>query len=215
MKLYLYDHCPYCVRPRMLVGLKNLRVEEVTLLNDNEATPMSLIGKKVVPILIKENGVPMGESLDIVRYFDEKFGPKILKDEVRPEIKAWCEDVGSYYYRLLHPRCIQLGLPEFSTAGAIEYFVKKKSMKIGSFEQNLRNSAYYIEKLELDLARLAALIKTPTSLNDSLSYEDILVFPMLRNLTCVKGLRFPPKVKTYIENMAKATHIPLFYDKQL
>ncbi|POU69340.1 glutaredoxin, partial [Pantoea sp. PSNIH4] len=27
MKLYIYDHCPFCVKARMIFGLKNLPVE--------------------------------------------------------------------------------------------------------------------------------------------------------------------------------------------
>ena len=49
MKLYVYDHCPFCVRARMIFGLKNLPVELVVLANDDEATPIGLVGKKVVP----------------------------------------------------------------------------------------------------------------------------------------------------------------------
>ena len=55
MKLYVYDHCPFCVRARMIFGLKNLPVELVVLANDDEATPIGLVGKKVVPILVKED----------------------------------------------------------------------------------------------------------------------------------------------------------------
>lgn len=210
MKLYIYDHCPYCVRPRMIFGLKNVPVEEITLLNDDEATPIGLVGKKLVPILIKENGEPMGESLDIVRYIDNNYGNKILTDSVRPEIEEWTKKVGSYYYHLLHPRCIELGLDEFKTAGAIEYFVNKKSQKIGDFTENLANSAEYINKLNIDLAELNTLIKDKAALNGTLSMEDILVFPMLRNLTCVKGIEFPEKVKAYIDTMAKLTKINLY-----
>ena len=54
MKLYVYDHCPFCVRARMIFGLKNLPVELVVLANDDEATPIGLVGKKVVPILSKK-----------------------------------------------------------------------------------------------------------------------------------------------------------------
>ena len=54
MKLYVYDHCPFCVRARMIFGLKNLPVELVVLANDDEATPIGLVGKKVVPILPKK-----------------------------------------------------------------------------------------------------------------------------------------------------------------
>ena len=37
MKLYVYDHCPFCVRACMIFGLKNLPVELVVLANDDEA----------------------------------------------------------------------------------------------------------------------------------------------------------------------------------
>lgn len=210
MKLYIYDHCPYCVRPRIIAGLKHLPLELVYPLNDDEQTPISLVGKKLVPILIKENGEPMGESLDITAYLDNLDGKPMLSESVRPEIQQWVDEVSSYYYRLLHPRCVQLGLPEFATQGAIDYFVNKKSARIGDFNENLANSDTYIERLIQDLARLETLVKTENSLNDSYSYEDILVFPMLRNLTMVKGLVFPSKVKTYLDNLAQASQIPLY-----
>ena len=76
MNLYVYDHCPFCVRARMIFSLKNLPVELVVLANDDEATPIGLVGKKVVPILVKEDGTAMPESLDIVHYVDEHFGEK-------------------------------------------------------------------------------------------------------------------------------------------
>ena len=53
MKLYIYDHCPFCVRARMIFGLRDVAVDEETLLNDDEDTPIGLIGAKQVPILIK------------------------------------------------------------------------------------------------------------------------------------------------------------------
>lgn len=210
MKLYIYDHCPYCVRPRIIAGLKNVPIELVYPLNDDEQTPISLVGKKLVPILIKENGEPMGESLDITAYLDNLDGKPMLSEIVRPEIQQWFDDVSSYYYRLLHPRCVKLGLPEFATQGAIDYFVNKKSARIGDFNENLAESDTYIERLTQDLQRLETLVKTENSLNDSYSYEDILVFPMLRNLTMVKGLVFPSKVKTYLDNLAQASQIPLY-----
>ena len=71
MKLYIYDHCPFCVRARMIFGLRDVAVEEVVLANDDEATPIGMIGSKQVPILQKEDGSFMGESLDIVRYIDQ------------------------------------------------------------------------------------------------------------------------------------------------
>ncbi len=54
MKLYVYDHCPFCVRARMIFGLKNLPVELVVLANDDEATPIGLVGKKLYQFLSKK-----------------------------------------------------------------------------------------------------------------------------------------------------------------
>lgn len=213
MKLYVYDHCPFCVRPRMIFGLKNLAVDLVTLLNDDEDTPIGLVGKKVVPILVKDDGSAMPESLDIVKYIDENYGEKLLSEEIRPEINEWIKQVGSYYYRLLHPRVIQLGLAEYATQSAVDYFVKKKTESIGDFSQNLAKSAEYLAKLMQDLTTLESLIVSKESANGRLSLEDILLFPMLRNLTCVKDLSFPPKVKAYVEKMAELSKIDLYTDR--
>jgi len=201
MKLYVYDHCPYCVRARMIFGLKNLAFEKIVLLNDNESTPVGLIGKKAVPILIKENGEAMPESLDIVKYVDENYGEKLLNDDIRPEISEWMKTVGSYYNHLLLPRFVRLG------------FIKKKTESIGNFEENFTNSDKYIARLTLDLTALDKLIVSANAANGKLSLEDIMLFPMLRNLTCVKGLKFPSNVAKYTERMAELSQIELYSDR--
>ncbi|STF72102.1 glutaredoxin [Escherichia coli] len=53
MKLYIYDHCPYCLKARMIFGLKNIPVELHVLLNDDAETPTRMVGQKQVPILPK------------------------------------------------------------------------------------------------------------------------------------------------------------------
>ncbi len=213
MKLYVYDHCPFCVRARMIFGLKNLAFEKITLLNDDEATPVGLVGKKVVPILIKENGEAMPESLDIVKYVDETYGEKLLSDNVRPEINDWIKKVGAYYNHLLLPRFVKLGLAEYATQSAVDYFVKKKTESIGDFAENLANSAQYLALLTPDLAELDKLIVNAEAANGQLSLEDILLFPMLRNLTCVQGLQLPPNVADYVAKMAELSKVELYTDR--
>ncbi len=213
MKLYVYDHCPFCVRARMIFGLKNLAFEKITLLNDDEATPVGLVGKKVVPILIKENGEAMPESLDIVKYVDETYGEKQLSDNVRSEINDWIKKVGAYYNHLLLPRFVKLGLAEYATQSAVDYFVKKKTESIGDFAENLANSAQYLALLTPDLAELDKLIVNAEAANGQLSLEDILLFPMLRNLTCVQGLQLPPNVADYVAKMAELSKVELYTDR--
>lgn len=45
--LYVYDHCPFCVRARIIFGLKKIPVQVVWLDNDDVETPTELVGKKV------------------------------------------------------------------------------------------------------------------------------------------------------------------------
>jgi len=40
MKLYIYDHCPFCVRARMIFGLRDVAVEGVGLAKYDETTPV-------------------------------------------------------------------------------------------------------------------------------------------------------------------------------
>lgn len=215
MKLYVYDHCPYCVRARMIFGLKNLPFELIVLANDDEATPISLVGKKVVPILVKNDGTAMLESLDIVRYVDDNFGEKVLHWQARPEIEDWVKTVGSYYNHLLSPRFVQMGLPEFETQSAVDYFTKKKTEFIGDFQQNLDETVNYLIRLHQDLENLVPLIKSSSALNGDLSLEDILVFPMLRNLSCVRDVQFPAEIRAYLENMSAQTGVALYFDKAI
>lgn len=210
MELYVYDHCPYCVRAMMIFGLKNIPFKKHVLLNNDEETPIRLVGKKVVPILVKEDGTAMPESLDIVKYIDAHYGEAILQTAVRPEIEALLAEITSYSNYLLMPRFVKLDLAEFATQSAIDYFTKKKTDYVGDFTQHFNNTPTYLARLTQDLEKLSALVMGETSLNQHLSFEDILVFPLLRNLTCVKGLCFPARLEKYIKRLSELSKVELY-----
>lgn len=210
MKLYIYDHCPFCVRARMIFGLRNMAVEEVVLANDDEAAPIGMIGAKQVPILQKDDGTYMSESLDIVRYTDGLSGQPPLSENIRPEVQAWLDKTGAYINKLVQPRAVLLGLPEFAAQSAVDYFVRKKEATIGSFSANLADTEALLQKLYADAADLAPLVGSSAALNGSLGMEDIHVFPLLRNLTSVKGLALPQALKQYTEAMSAASGVPLY-----
>ena len=156
MKLYIYDHCPFCVRARMIFGIQQIPVEQIILANDDEATPISLIGAKQVPILQKPDGSYMGESLDIVRHINAQ-AERPISEAIRPEIQAWADKVGEYYNQLLFPRSIQLGLPEFATPSAVVYFIRKKEAQIGTgIAQMLEKTPELLAQIHHDLQTLAS-----------------------------------------------------------
>ena len=50
--LYVYDHCPFCVRVRVAMGLKNVKHIVNFMANDDVDTPTALVGKKIAPIFV-------------------------------------------------------------------------------------------------------------------------------------------------------------------
>lgn len=215
MKLYVYDHCPFCTRARMAAALRGVATELVYLPNDDEDTPIRLIGAKQLPILQKEDGSHMGESLDIVRYFYRQ-DSSALDEAVRPEIQAWVEAFADWGNRLIMPRDVQLDLPEFAAESSVAYFKGKKEAWLeASFEQLLQETPRYLAQAQEALHALNGLI-TPNAdyaNGTHLSMEDILVFPLLRNLSMVKGVAYPDNVAHYVRAMSQAAKIPLFFDR--
>lgn len=215
MKLYVYDHCPFCTRARMAAALRGVATELVYLPNDDEDTPIRLIGAKQLPILQKEDGSHMGESLDIVRYFYRQ-DSSALDEAVRPEIQAWVEAFADWGNRLIMPRDVQLDLPEFAVESSVAYFKGKKEAWLeASFEQLLQETPRYLAQAQEALRALDGLIAPNAGYANGthLSMEDILVFPLLRNLSMVKGAAYPDNVAHYVRAMSQATKIPLFFDR--
>ena len=209
MKLYIYDHCPFCVKARMIFGLKNIPVELNVLLNDDEATPTRMIGQKMAPILQKDDSRYPPESMDIVHYVDKLDGKPLLTGKQNPALDAWLRKVNGYVNRLLIPRFAKSPFDEFATPEARAYFVAKKEAAIGNFDEHMAHSAGLIKKISDDLRALDKLIVQPNAVNGELSDDDIHLFPLLRNLTIVAGINWPTRVADYRDNMAKQTQINL------
>ena len=209
MKLYIYDHCPFCIKARMIFGLKNIPVELNVLANDDDETPTRMIGQKMVPILQKDDSRYLPESMDIVHYVDKLDGKPLLTGKKNPAIDEWLRKVTSYANHLLLPRFAKSAFDEFSTPSARKYFTEKKEAMIGSFADHLAHSAGLTKKISDDLRALDKLIVQPNGVNGELSEDDIQLFPLLRNLTLVAGINWPTRVADYRDNMAKQTQINL------
>lgn len=217
MKLYLYDHCPFCVRAEMVAHYKQVPVEQVYLLNDDEASCIELIGAKQVPILQFDDGRAMGESLDIARKLDELGNPEqvirphgdylpIQEHMNQERLAIWC---------LLFPRDIALGLPEFATQAARDYFQAKKEQIIQRpFAQALAETAVHQAVVEAMLASLPPL-PLPSAHGGTLGWDDVLLYPGLRNLSMVKDLAFPSAVRAYIQEVARLTDTATYFERAI
>lgn len=205
----MFEHCSLCFRVRMTAALKRLHLQETVVLDDDTDTMVGLIGKRVIPILVKDDGEPMVESMHMVSHIDG-IGDPILTGAERSEIAAWSESVVAKTAPLTMPRYPLLGLGEFATIAALDHYNLRKRKAFGDFVELRANTRVYLKELMPDLEQLDRLIESPTAVNGKLSRDDVRVLPLLRSAAVVKGLRFPRKVRDYFEAMMDLTgHRPL------
>ncbi|AJY46588.1 glutaredoxin 2 [Martelella endophytica] len=207
MKLHVYDHCPFCLRARVALGLKGLPFELVFQANDDEATPIGMIGKKMLPILEDEDGY-MGESLDIVAKVDGLSGARVFDAAPRQALVDWIERTGGPVGKLVTPRTPDAVYPEFRTESARAYFTRKKEANIGPFAPLIARADEYRAEMEQALAELVPILPDA----EGASMEDVLLFPVLRSLSIVPDLKLPPAVEAYRDRIAERAGIPLVND---
>lgn len=231
--LYVYDHCPFCVRVRFAFGAKNFKYDTRFMANDDIPTPTELVGKKIAPIFEdKEKSVCMAESMDIVKLVDadERYGtPGFFKPGTdRDDIKAWMKSVKSRNSMMQRPRYMMSYLPEFASQDGKDAFVKnhpvgdvaKPDWKDDSkFTYDQRWQAY-VDSYKESLTKVDEVTASLKELDDliycadyctegGISYDDIDLWARLRSLTIIKGVEWPAKTWQYMNNLADLGDCPL------
>jgi len=200
MRLYMFEHCSLCFRVRMTAALKRIHLQETVVLDDDTETMVGLVGKRVIPILIKDDDRPMLESMDMVKYID-RLGDPVLAGPERAEISEWADQFAPKSALLTQPRYPLLGLPEFATVAALDHYTMRKRKALGDFVELRAKTRDYLHDVTAHLDALDRLIESPQAVNGKLSLDDVRVLPLLRSAAVVKGLRFPDKVRDYFESM--------------
>lgn len=232
--VYVYDHCPFCVRVRLALGVKNVKHNLQFLASDDVSTPTSLVGKKIAPILsYAPKRIIMPESLDIIAKIDSdpEFGPTnfIQPFSKREDLSEWQTQHADLLRVFTRPRYMRTYLPEFSTLDARHAFMKNHPMPGYSKEHwtklnDLERTAVYhntytqslrrLDELQVALQALDGLVYSTESVNGDfegrVSYDDIDLWSRLRSLTLVQGLSFPPKLRAYLEHFARIGDVPLY-----
>ena len=209
MRLLMFEHCCLCFRVRMTAALNRLHLQETVVLDDDTETMVSLVGKRQIPILVKDDGQPMLESMDMVRYVESR-GKPVLTGPERKDVASWADRFASKAAPLSWPRYPLLGLPEFATIAALDHYTVRKRKAVGDLVELRAATRRYVGELEPELNELNRLIERPDGVNGMLSFDDIRVLPLLRSAAVVKGLHFPQKVRDYFETMmSRIGHQPL------
>lgn len=232
-KLYVYDHCPFCVRVRLAFGLKNLKYDCQFMANDDIPTPTAMVGKKIAPIFTSESTSvsPMPESLDIIKLVDADpaYGEiNVFKPESgRTDLKAWQKTVKETNRIIQRPRYMMAFLPEFASNDAKEAFVFNhpvppyekpewkeeltSDIRWSKYEAAYQDSLGLVGEVNEALTKLEPLIFCEDYCTEGgLSYDDIDLWARLRSLTILKGIVWPEKLRKYMDNLSAKGDVPLY-----
>ena len=209
--LYHYVHCPYCIRVRMALGYLNINYSSKVLTYDDETTPKSLSGVKMLPIWQRDDGTSLNESLDIISELDveNKIEKSFLSDSKKME---WIEG----HLNLLASNVHNLAMPywvwsaEFSPS-ARQYFEDKKSKKRGPFKALAKQRSQFEEALHKDLKRLEGEL-SPWFLGPEFSLADIMLASHLWGMYVVPEFRFSDKIHSYLQTVKRITRFDYHAD---
>lgn len=202
--LYHYAHCPFCVRVRMTLGALGLPYESVVIPYNDEKTPVSLSGKKMLPI-IKVGDTVQNESLDIMAILDKngKFTiPELVKSADFNELNNLLNKLGSNVHSLAMPYWIWT--PEFDE-NSRQYFQSKKEEKRGPFKDLVRKRKDFEVPLMKDLEEVEKNLK-PFYNSPEFGLFDILLASHLWGLYVVPEFQFTPKLHQYLQRVKELTH---------
>lgn len=210
MKLYIYEHCPFCIMTKMIFVLKNYPVEIAYLLYDDVQTPMQMVGRKSLPVLEYKPNVFMPESMDIIQYIDQNIEqPKIVLPTVGT-ITQWAKGVERFIYRLTYPRWIRSPFPEFASEESRKYFNQTKDPSGRGFVSDLADPAL-LQRAQRAIDDLEDILVNYPLINDEreLSMSDFSLFAHLHSLSIVKGLQYGSCVDRWRKQAAEVCFIPL------
>lgn len=212
--LHLYDHCPFCIRVELVLGWKKIPYERKLYGYGDVEGPTKIIGKKMLPVLEyhDEMGAKkyMGESLDIISFLTKDDEHKYKDFSGRKDLKAWKANSYKPLERiLLRPRFLDIGIYDFETEADKEYAMNKYRKQGFNYEEARSKSAESIVKMEAVLQEFESLLKGRNTINGGSDYDfdDINYLPMLRNLTAVKGLKWPAKVRAYLDGATERAEV--------
>nr|WP_254446328.1 glutaredoxin 2 [Pantoea sp. CCBC3-3-1] len=209
MKLHIYEHCPFCVRARMIFGLKNIPYATAVIPEGNSEIPLRMVGRKVVPILEKDDGTFMAESMDIVKFVDALSAPRLTDAGIDPAVKQWCDEATKTLFLLAIPRFTQGEFAELATEEAREAYIARERKAFGDLDALMADTPALLSDMHARLETLEPLLAGRTAVDTT----DFILFPLLRSLTIVSGVKFGPATLRYLNKLEKEAGVDLLFNQ--
>ncbi|MDO6445426.1 glutaredoxin 2 [Colwellia sp. 1_MG-2023] len=205
MKLYIYKHCPFCARVRFIARQLKIEIEEVVIEFDDSATPIDLIGKRSVPILVADDETVMAESLDIIAHFKSLAGISVPQ---KPELSTleWQSAAFPLIQQIGYPRWHLLGLEEFKTYSSRLFWKERKQTPELKFDNLLKNSTAIVSKINSHIELLESNHKM---LSDLPLLDQAIHFSLLRGLYSTTDIKNTTEAYHWVQSKSEELGIEL------
>lgn len=237
LRLHVYDHCPFCIRVDLALGLKHLPYERIVYgygesLGDQSKVgcydgDTVLTGKKELPVLEKIDADGnrewlKAESLDIIQWVETERAPPFPARSGRADLAAFFATDGRFKVvqrRLSRPRNLKLthlrdwARPEDRAYARAKY-------ERGGFDYAdaaARDAESRAEMTALLAGAGAALLGSDAALgaDGALGWDDLLYLPELRTVTIAKGVEWPVRLRKYVVEAHANANVGTYFDHQV
>ncbi|MGD6735457.1 GrxB family glutaredoxin [Photobacterium leiognathi subsp. mandapamensis] len=207
MKLYIYEHCPFSARVRYVAGMLNIPLTVTCIAYDDDKTTNALIGTKQVPLLIKDDGEALAESLDIIQYFIE-LAQSSETIEISKAVFDWQKNAFLPLQKIGYPRWSNMALPEFETVSARQAWRVKKESDELNFDALLQDTPNIASDVESLIQHVKTILKLETSQPVRL-IDGAIMFSILRGFFSAPEIKWDNTVKDWMESVSVKTHVLL------
>jgi len=232
--LHNYEHCPFCVRVRLVAGWTGVPLQQLhhgfgagvdPSKNDGHGYdptggPMAVSGVKSLPA-IAGDAVPGGVMSEsgLICSFVAAHGSGLPPPTGRADVEDWKKQLMAEmkFPKLVRPRLIQQQTPEFLDPRDVAFF-KYQHEKAGfSYAQAEAAAGELAPVVSELLVRLEPLLKGTAwqgapCLNEwGASMDDVQLLPLLRNLSAVSAVQWPERVRAYVEAGCAAAGVRTFF----
>jgi len=210
--LHCYDHCPFSIKVELVLAFLGVPYTRVLYGFGDEEGPKSLPvkGKKEFPILKYMGSNYISDSQKIIDMLEFNTVHRSIPPKTdRKDIEEWLIGLGADRETLCRPRMIKMPVKDWADNRDIRYAKKKW----GSMKDSSGRTAKLLAKVNESLEQFNdKILFDEHSVNEfGFGMDDILLLPDLRTLTCIKGIKWPRKVRKYLENAFEDTHADLYF----
>ena len=184
-------------------GFLGTPYESVVTAYDDEATPIKLTGKKMLPIVEYDDGTAQNESLDLIKRQDKSscMGWDQLALNL-DGLNSLLDKIGGHVHNLAMPYWIWT--PEFNESSR-KYFQTKKEVKRGPFKNLVHNQKSYADLLTTLLETELTTQLKPFYKSDKFTIMDIMIAAHLWGMYVVPEFRFSEAVNNYLQKVKEIT----------